>query len=121
MKIEALKLKRLNKIKILQILRIKDSFWKKGLESQKNWFSKNIMPNDLHVLLYNNKKHLIGYNLLRVRKFFLNNKINKKNFCLYFDTLIIKKSFRNQKLSLKILFKTHEISKKKKIAHDFNM
>ena len=36
MKIEALKLKRLNKIKILQILRIKDSFWKKKNKTPKD-------------------------------------------------------------------------------------
>jgi len=114
MKLKVLRQNKLNNYTICQILKLKESYWRKGLLSQKIWFKKNIQKNDLHLLLYH-KKNLIGYILLRERKFFFaKNKKKIKKF-LYFDTLIIRKDFRGFGLSKKIVGKSQKISKEKKL------
>ena len=59
---------------------------------QLDWFRKNIKKNDLHNLLFYNKK-LIGYNVLKKRTLYIN-KIKKNYFLL--DTLIIDKKFKKK-------------------------
>lgn len=107
-------LNKLNNFTIHQILKLKNSYWSNGLLSQRIWFKKNVKKNDLHILLFH-KKNLIGYVLLRIGKFFLNQNSKKLKKFLYFDTLIIRKDYRGLKLSLKILHKSQKISKDKKL------
>ena len=92
----SLKTSKLNKNKIIQISNLKDSQWRFGINSQIEWFKKNIKKNDIHNLLYLKSK-LIGYTLLRRRSFNNNNKLKKRY--LLFDTLVIHKDYRNKKLS----------------------
>ena len=92
----SLKTSKLNKNKIIQISNLKDSQWRYGINSQIEWFKKNIKKNDIHNLLYLKSK-LIGYTLLRRRSFNNNNKLKKRY--LLFDTLVIHKDYRNKKLS----------------------
>ena len=92
----SLKTSKLNKNKIIQISNLKDSQWRFGINSQIEWFKKNIKKNDIHNLLYLKSK-LIGYTLLRRRSFNNNNKLKK--WYLLFDTLVIHKDYRNKKLS----------------------
>ena len=92
----SLKTSKLNKNKIIQISNLKDSQWRFGINSQIEWFKKNIKKNDIHNLLYLKSK-LIGYTLLRRRSFNNNNKLKKRY--LLFDSLVIHKDYRNKKLS----------------------
>ena len=92
----SLKTSKLNKNKIIQISNLKDYQWRSGINSQIEWFKKNIKKNDIHNLLYLKTK-LIGYTLLRRRSFNNNNKLKKRY--LLFDTLVIHKDYRNKKLS----------------------
>ena len=70
--------KKLKKKEILSICKLKNTQWKYGIKSQLKWFNKNIQNNDIHNLLYLNEI-LVGYNLLRKRKFLL--KEQKKIIC----------------------------------------
>ena len=92
----SIKTSKLNKNKIIQISNLKDSQWRFGINSQIEWFKKNIKKNDIHNLLFLKSK-LIGYTLLRRRSFNNNNKLKKRY--LLFDTLVIHKDYRNKKLS----------------------
>jgi hypothetical protein len=109
--LKSLNTDQLKKKEIIEICILKNTFWKFGLDSNILWFKKNIKKTDVHNLLYL-KSELAGYTLLRNRSVFLN---NSKQKYLYFDTLIIKKKFRNRKLS-KILMNFNNdiiVSKKK--------
>ena len=92
----SLETSKLNINKIIQISNLNDSQWRFGINSQIEWFKKNIKKNDIHNLLYLKSK-LIGYTLLRRRSFNNNNKLKKRY--LLFDTLVIHKDYRNKKLS----------------------
>ena len=93
----SLKTSELNKNKIIQISKLKDSQWSFGINSQIGWFKKNIKKNDIHNLLYLKSK-LIGYTLLRKRTCKIEN--SKKNTqYLLFDTIVIDKKYRDMKLS----------------------
>ena len=76
---------RINKKIVKDICFLKNSKWKYGFKENLNWFKKNTKSRDLHNLLFFNKK-LVGYTMLRLRKFKI-----KRNFFkyYYFDTLII--------------------------------
>ena len=112
MKFQSINTFKLNKKHIYQILRLKDSHWKFGYKSQLNWFERNIKSYDIHNFLYLNKK-LLGYTCLRKRTFILNSKNIKY---LLFDSLIIKKEMRKNKLSINLMnFNNKIIRKKKKI------
>lgn len=102
-----LKTSDLNKFLVNEILKLKNSHWKKGLASQKKHFIRNVYKNDNHLLLYLNK-NLCGYVLLRKRKC-----IYKKIALsyLHFDTFIIRKNFRNKKLALILMNFTNNIIK----------
>jgi len=80
---------------INEIILLKNSHWKFTLKSQKNFFKKEIKKNDLHNLLFLNKK-LIGYNCLRWKNFTIK---QKSSSFLLFDTLIVKKKYRRKKYS----------------------
>ena len=116
--LNSLSLRQLKKKNILSICKLKNDYWKYGLRSNLNWFKKNIKTNDIHNLLFIDKK-LIGYTLLRKRKAIIKNKkkIKKINF-LYFDTLIIKKNFRKKKYS-KLLMDINSKKIIKKKLHSF--
>ena len=86
--------KKLKAKEIVNICKLKNTYWKYNLKSQLKWFKEKIKKDDLHNLVYLKKK-LIGYNLLRKRTFILNKK--KKKY-LYFDTLIVSKKYRNKKV-----------------------
>ena len=88
----------LSKKNILKICGLKNEYWNYGLQSNLNWFKKNVKNNDIHNLLFL-KKNLIGYTLLRKRKALVKRKKNIKRInYLHFDTLIIKKKFRKKKI-----------------------
>ena len=72
--LNSLNLKQLKKKDILSICKLKNEQWKYGLKSNLRWFKKNIKKNDVHNLLFLNKK-LIGYTLLRKRKAVIKKKI----------------------------------------------
>ncbi len=94
-KFKSINTKSLNSNEILKILKIKDSYWKFGLKSQKKYFIENSKSNDIHnCLMYKNK--LIGYNFLKYSYFDYKKKRIKY---LHFDTLVIDKKFRGKKLS----------------------
>ena len=102
----------LNKKEIMDIINLKETHWKHGIESQKKWFKKYVNPKDIHNMLSINNE-FIGYTLLRPRKI-----ISKKyKKYLYFDTLILKKKFRNKNYSSELMnFNNNIIKKNKKIS-----
>jgi hypothetical protein len=95
----------LGKEAINKICLLKNSHWKYGIDSQINWFGKNIKKKDIHVFL-NLKDNLIGYTLLRKRTFLfkIDSETQEKQADSYgrerereywlLDTHIIKKEFR---------------------------
>jgi len=95
----SLKLYKLSKKNILKICKLKNENWRYGVNSNLNWFKKNIKKNDIHNLFFLNKR-LIGYTLLRKRIAIIKKKNNTRKInYLYFDTLIISKKFRNKNYS----------------------
>jgi hypothetical protein len=94
-KLECKTTKKLSKKNILDICFLKKEKWKYSINSQLDWFKKNIKKKDLHNLLFYKEK-IIGYNVLKKRTVYIN-KIKKKYFLL--DTLIINKKFKKKKLS----------------------
>ena len=94
------------------IIHLKDAEWKYGIISQNKWFKENIKRDDIHNLLKLDDK-LIGYTLLRLRKF--KSPMYKNYFLL--DTLIIEKESRNKKYSnLLMLFNNEIIINNNKIS-----
>ena len=87
----------INKKQIKQICNLKNQQWKFGVKSQINWYKNYIKKKDIHNLVYIKSK-LVGYTLLRRRTYTILKSKNKKKY-LYFDTLIIDKNYRKQKLS----------------------
>ena len=105
------KTNQLRKSDLNKKIQIKDFFWKYGKFSQLKWFKKNIMKNDIHNLLFN-EKDLIGYTCLRKKKLIKDK--NKINFLL-FDTIIIHPNYRKKGLSKILMKKNNSVIKKKKI------
>ena len=85
-----LSIKEINKICVL-----KNTHWRYGLKSQIAWFTTNTKKNDIHNIFYF-KSQIIGYTLLRYRTCKINT-VSKKY--LLFDTLILKKNFREKNMS----------------------
>jgi len=113
LKFKSVKTKNLSQIQIKEICNLKNLEWKFGIKSQLKFFKNSIKPEDVHNCFYLKKK-LIGYTLLRNRKFFIENK--KSNYFL-FDTLIIRKSLRKNNLSsLMMLFNNNIILESKKTS-----
>jgi hypothetical protein len=105
----------LKKNVIIQICKLKNSFWKFGLKSNLHWFKNKIKSNDIHNLIFVNFK-LIGYTVLRVNSFFKNKNKNKIKY-FYLDTLIINKKYRSNKFSSILMhFNNQIILKNKKIS-----
>lgn len=103
---------KLTKKIINEICILKNQYWKFSLDSQKNWFKKNVKTNDIHNLLFLKSK-LIGYTLLRKRKCkLLNDHLYKKTTYLLFDTLIIHKKYRTKKFSNLLMNYNNKIIKK---------
>ena len=103
----------LKKNEIMQICKLKNSFWKFGFRSNLDWFRNNIKRNDIHNLIFTNFK-LIGYTALRINSLF-KNKSKIKYF--YFDTLVINKKYRSNKFSSILMhFNKQIILKNKKIS-----
>lgn len=107
-------IKKINKISLKEkneIINLKNQEWKYTYKKQNNWIKKNIKKNDINIFLKINKK-IVGYNLLRLRKFQINQSKTAKYY-FYFDTLIIDKEFRNKNLSNIIMKKSIEIISRK--------
>ena len=90
--LKSLEKKNLKKNDILNICKLKNSYWKYGIKSNLLWFKKNVKNNDLNIILKFNSS-LIGYTLLRKRTYFSKNK-RKKFF--YLDTIIISNKFKGK-------------------------
>jgi hypothetical protein len=103
--------KKLKKKEIISICKLKNTQWKYGLKSQLKWFNENIKNNDIHNLLYLGES-LVGYNLLRKRKFLFKGKFF---FYLYFDTIIVLKKYRKMKIGKLICQFSAKIIKKAKL------
>lgn len=101
---------KLSKNQVLNICRLKDTHWKYGLKSQKNFFFKNVGREDIHNIIFIKKK-IIGYTLLRKSKIKYSRK--QENY-LHFDTLIINKKFRGKNISKKLMQLNNRIIKKNK-------
>jgi predicted GNAT family N-acyltransferase len=95
----------------IKISSLKDEVWRYGVKSQLTWIEKNIKPQDFHILMTLDKE-LIGYTLLRTRRF-EKNKIIKKYFLL--DTIIIKNNYKKKKLSIKLMNFNNRFIRSKKI------
>ena len=101
----------LTNLLINKICELKNSYWHFGLKSNKNWFKKNVYKNDIHLLMFKdkNKTILVGYTLLRKRKYFANNRFG---YYFYLDTIIIDKAFRGKKIG-QLMMKQNNITIKK--------
>jgi len=105
------KTNRLDASKLKKILAIKNSFWKFGLSSQRKWFKQNVRSFDYNFLLYLGKK-MIGYTLLRKRKYII--KSNENSFFLL-DTIIIDKKYRSSRYGSKLIKGINNFILKKKL------
>lgn len=94
-----------------EILYLKNTFWKYGLNSQFKWFKKYVKSNDYNFLLFLKNK-MIGYTLLRKRKYKIKKK--EKNFFLL-DTIIIEKKYRYSQYGSKLIKSINNFIYKKKI------
>lgn len=110
--IKSFQTKYLSKKNIKKIFEIKNENWKYGLNSQKKFFIKNILPDDYHVLLFFKKK-LIGYTAFRKRKI-ISNKL-RQNYLLL-DTIIISKKYRKKTFTKKLMMFNVNLIKKSKIS-----
>jgi hypothetical protein len=99
---------------VVQICLLKKSEWKKySIKSQLHFFKKNYKKKDLHNCIYIGKS-LVGYNSLKKRSI----RVKSKNINYFiFDSLVVKKSKRNLKLSYEIMMLSNKIiNKDKKIS-----
>ncbi len=110
--IKSFQTKYLLKENIKKILEIKNENWKYGLNSQKKFFIKNILPDDYHVLLFFKKK-LIGYTAFRERKIILNE--FRQNYLLL-DTITVSKKYRRKNFTEKLMKFNVNLIKKSKIS-----
>lgn len=77
---------------ITKILNFKDTFWKFGINSQKDWFKKNIKNNYLHSILFDKDENIIGYGVKRI---FHNYNI--------LDSILVSQKYRNKSIGSKII------------------
>ena len=112
LKILSVKNNKLNKNHLRSIILLKKTFWKYSFKSHVDWLKKNVKEYDVHNLLFF-KKLLVGYTLLRRRKYFCTK--NKEKIYLYLDTFIIKKQFRDKNLAKKLMKFNNKIIKNKKL------
>ena len=95
------------------VIKLKKKEWKYSFLSHNKWIAQNLKDNDLHILLLKEKK-LIGYNLLRKRRYFnlieeFEKKRLKKKYYLYFDTFIIDPNYRKKGFAKFFLKKINKI------------
>tara|TARA_B100000579_G_C22811712_1_gene845608 strand:- start:1237 stop:1770 length:534 start_codon:yes stop_codon:yes gene_type:complete len=99
MNIQSLLTSELKSNQINEILNLKNTHWKYGYVSQKNWFKKNVRKTDLHNILISNGK-ISGYTFLGFRTYHVIKKNGDskvlKNYLL-FHSLILKSQFRKYK------------------------
>ena len=50
------KKKSLTNLLINKICKLKNSYWSFGLKSNMDWFKKNVYRNDIHLLMFKDKK-----------------------------------------------------------------
>ena len=113
-KIYSIKRSNLSKNQIRSICSLKDTFWKYGIKSQLAWFKKYVYPNDINNLIYHDDK-IIGYTLLRKLKVRLSDQNKSKTISYFwFDTLILKKEYRDRNLSKKLMLLNSRMIKKHK-------
>jgi predicted N-acetyltransferase YhbS len=103
--------KKLKKNEILSICKLKNTHWKHGINSHLIWFNEHVQKNDIHNLAYLKEK-LVGYALLRNRNFLIK---KKKGKYLYYDTLIVAKKQRKQKIGHKLANLIEKVIKKSKL------
>lgn len=98
-----------------QIAVLKNTHWKYGFKSNLDWMNKNLNKDDVHnIIKFNNE--IIGYTLLRLRNLFFfkkNIKTREEKF-FYFDTLIIDKKFRKEKIGSYLMKCNNYLIKKNK-------
>jgi hypothetical protein len=70
------------------ICRLKDESWPHGVAEQEKWIRENINDEDIHVLIYDENIHLIGYTNLVKRQLVFN---NTKNFLGIGNVCVAKK------------------------------
>ena len=88
-KYKIIKNKNIKYNQIINISKLKDTFWRYGIKSQKKFLKSNFKSNDLHILAYKNN-NIIGYVSLRMSSFTKNN--NYKNYKYFlFDGFIVNK------------------------------
>jgi len=81
----------LKKREINRIIGLKQQHWHYDYQSQKNWFSNNIADDDLHVLVYKDKR-LIAY----LNAVWLNVKINNERLkVLGIGNVCVSNEFKN--------------------------
>ena len=101
---------------INEILTLKDSHWNFGIKSQKKWFLKYVMSNDIHNII-KFKKKIVGYTSLSYRSFNSSSskKLSNEKKYILFATFIIKRRFRNFFYASKMMkFNNKVILEKKK-------
>ena len=110
MKFQSIKTFKLNNKQIYQILSLKDSHWRFGYKSQKSWFKKKVLSNDIHNVLIINDE-IVGYTLLgdRFLKIYSSKLKFKKIKYILFSTLILKKKFRNYFYASRMMKFNHKI------------
>lgn len=104
---------KLNIINLNKIIEFKKTFWKYTSASQKNFLKKNSLPNDIHLLIFTNKKELVGYSFLNFREICIGDKIET---AIIVDNILVKKSLRG-KLGIRLIrIINKKIMKLKKIG-----
>ena len=112
--LKSLSTKKLPNLYKKKILHLKMQHYKYSYSKQKLWFKNKIKNNDLHNVIFYNKK-LIGYTCLRQKKYSNSKNQFKKN--LIFDTCLIDKDFRFLGLgALLMRFNNKIIRKRRKPA-----
>ena len=106
--------KKLKNKDILEICKLKNTFWKWSLKKQIKWYKLFVKKNDLNNLLIFNGM-LVGYNLLRNRNAFQG---KKKISYFYLDTFIINKKYRKKGFG-EVLIKLNNHIIKKSSKHSF--
>ena len=107
---------KLSKKNILEILKLKDTYWRYGISEQKKFFQKKINKNDIHNLLYI-KRVLKGYTCLRKKKYSYK---SKKIHFFIFDTLVINKKVRSSGYGGKLMKFNNQIINKHKLLAFLN-
>jgi hypothetical protein len=103
--LSSIRTRNLKKKQIIDICKLKNTFWQYGFKSNYEWFKDKVKENDINNLIYHNSR-LIGYTLLKFRTFY-SGKLKKKY--IYFDTFIINKKFRNRGISYYLMNFNNEI------------